>query len=324
MAKIAYKNIGVGREGSALGTSAVINRYLQIKSLDLRPNENKVILDDTSNNALGGAKYYRERVTLEGSMTAYATPSNIQETLEMVCGTSNAGTSVGASALSYTYVVNQNAYMSKWFRVDDGVNIEDYHGLRAKTWKLDVSDMAEISVDLIGQGYTSAGSSMASTINTQAPFSLAELKVWVASAPAGLGGSSMSELVVHDFGVEYDNQMEGKHESGKRTINRADPKIPTLKVTFKRFYEDTILRDNNYLGSSTFAMRIEAFGTDHQSLIAGVTPYVFRIDIPSIQVTENHKRNYEAGEMIIEDITMEAVFNSTSGYLWQPYVINEK
>ena len=314
---LIYKDIGVQDEVS-FGISLTANyTRLHVRTVTLNQTIDKMLVEDTTSNVKGRDRISRIKTTLEGDITGFITPRGVHQMLEMVNGAVATGTSMGASGSLFTYYQDTSgtSFLSKVVNLDRNNSQEKFLGVRAKSLELTASDsLAEYTLSVIAKTY-GAGASMADILGeTVKSFNFAD-NVLQINAGTTIGTAPITHKV-SEWSIKYDNGLEATYLSGLEDITRSDPKIPTIEGKFTIFHEGASWTAGNY-GSSEFYIRLTATLPSHGGLIAGVSPYVLRIDMPRTELTST-VRNYEQAEFGVEEIEFKGMFHPGLSLLWRP------
>jgi hypothetical protein len=313
---LIYKDITVIQETSWGASLAGDPNRLHIRNISLNEENEKLLVEETSGTPKGRGRMVSVKNNYTGDITGFLTPRNAHHILGWVNGsTGSVGSSVGASGTLFNYYQNSNGVMtSKAINIDRVDSQERYNGVRAKSLEITSSDsLTEFTLGVIAK-QRGLGASIPETDigETVKPFTFAD---WTVSINAGntIGTAPITQSV-KQWNLSYDNQLETSFLSGSADPARSDPKIPTIKGSFSIFHSGTSWTDANY-GASEFYMRFQGVMPSDRGLIAGVTPYMLRIDVPRVQLTKS-VRNYANGELSIEEFSFDGIYDPGLSSLW--------
>ncbi len=315
---LIYKDITVTPEATWGTSLAGDPDRLHIKSINLNLAREKQVVEETTGTPKGRQRIVVIKDTLEGDMVGFLTPTTAHHVLEWVNGAQvTVGSSVGASGTLFNYNQNIDGNLySKAINIDRTNSQERFNGVRAKTLQLTAQDsLTEFTLHVMaknrGLGATIGDNNIGETVK---PFTFAD---WTISFNAGgTIGPNPITLAAKQWAMTYDNQQEAAYLSGSQTPTRTDPKIPTLEGSFSLFHDGASYTDAAY-GASEFYLRFQGVMPSDRGLIAGVTPFMLRIDIPKVQLTKTD-RTYANGELAMEDFTFSAIFDTGLSALWFP------
>ena len=159
------------------------------------------------------------------------------------------------------------------------------------------------------------------TGETIAPFEYSDVTITL--SPGTSYGASALTIKTNEWSISYDNGLEALYQSGDGVNSAKDPSqyyygIPEITGSLTVLHEGTTFI-NSYYGCTNWYMRIEGNLTSCDGLIAGVSAYRFRIDIPKLELTAN-TREYEEGELAVEEIEFEGLFEHGVSALWKPSI----
>lgn len=309
-----YKHL-VFKDETTWGVSANSSlRYIPVTSSSIEENINKALVEDTSTSMKGRDRMYRGKSEITGEVSSFASPKVLHTFLELVNGVHGATAASGTSALIVTY--NQNTdgnYISQSVIHDRNNSQEAFYGIRGTKLSLQASDgLVECSLSTIGKTRGN-GVAVVDTIGeTVVPFMFSDITVTIGRPSY----ASPVTLNVSDWNIDYDNKMEPGYLSSSRNPLRTDPSVPELTGSFTIYHEGTSWVSATY-GASDFYLRIEAASDSSTGLIAGVTPYYLRIDVPRVQLTKT-SRNYEQAALSVEKIEFTAYFDPGLSMMWKP------
>lgn len=320
MTQLIVKDIGIEDEPSFGASVAGTARRIHVRTVGLGLNVNKAVVEQTGGTAKGRDVMTRISNTLDGDITAYASPKVLHELLELGMGTTATSTSVGTSASIYTY--NQNTQpnpLTKTVNIDRAVTQEKFQGVFGTGFQISGSDnLLELTVPTSAR-FRAAGVSMADAAGEQTkPLSFSDVIVTLyRGATVGVG----TTVLVSNWTLNYANGYNGKHMSGSRDYNQIDSSIPTISGSFQVYHEGASFADAAY-GCSEFWLRIDAVLPTCNGLVAGVTPHVLRLDVPRIELTTS-TRSYEQASMAMEDVEWVGVVNPDTLYLFRATLTSE-
>lgn len=295
-----YKDVGIGTEAT-YGMSIAATSRIHIRSLTFNLDQNKELVEDTISSSRGRDRLVRRRNTIEGDIEGYSSPRTLHHMLELVNGVAGATAALGNSAMIITYPQNVTGTMlSKTINIDRNNTTEAFNGVYASSLELRGSDdLVEFTLSggaqIRGNGAALPDNVIGETVH---PYSFSDVTVTIHRG-ATYGAQSVTHPV-SEWSVTYENGMEPTYLSGSPDIARVDPKIPTVTGKLKIFHTGASWVDATY-GASEFYLRFDATLPSQAGLIAGVTPYALRIDIPRAQLRTNI-RNYEQNEFAVEEI----------------------
>ena len=315
---LIYKDITVTNESTWGVSLAGDPDRLHITSINLNLDENKMVIQDTSGTPKGFNRMTTGKYSLEGDIKGYVTPTNIHHALELVMGTSvTVGSSCGASAtLFYYYQDVSGTLCSKAINIDRTNSQERYNGVRAKSLEITATDaLTEFTLHCIGKS-RGLGATVTDYVIGESirPFIFADWTIYInAGNTSGPNGVTVGAKT---WTLTYDNQQETTYLSGNQTPSRTDAKVPTLEGSFSLFHDGTSWTDATY-GASEFFLRFQGVLPSERGLIAGVTPFMLRLDIPRVQLMKT-VRGYADDTITVEDFKFTAMFDPGSSTLWYP------
>ena len=314
---LIYKDVSIINEATWGTSLAGDPDRIHIKSLTLNLNAEDQLVEETVGTPKGRMRMVLIKNTLEGNLDGYLTPTNAHHIFEWVNGTSVAiGSSMGASGTLFNY--NQDVsgtFCSKAINIDRTNSYERYNGVRAKTLELKSSDsITEWTLGVIAKS-RGLGAALVDNVigETVKPFTFAD---WTVQINAGNTIGTPITVQAKQWSISYDNNLESTYLSGSQTPARSDVKIPSIKGSFTLFHDGTSWTDATY-GASEFYLRFQGTLPSERGLIAGVTPYMLRIDVPRVMLTKT-VRNYANGELAIEDFDFTGMFDTGLSALWFP------
>lgn len=312
--QVIYKNIGIEEETSWGASTGGILRVLQIKNTTLNTNPNKTLVEDTMTSLKGRDRFVLLKNETGGDIEALGSPRILHNFLKLINGLPGASTAMGTSAFVYTY--NQDtggSPLSMTMVLDRNNTQEKFSGLRASKLVLKASnDILDATLSLMGKDRVTGVSVTDKVGETFKPLTFADMKVTI-----GLPSySQVATLNVSEWQLEFDTGLERSHLSGARTAARLDSKVDSLKGNFKIFHTGNSFVNTVY-GVSDYNIRFEGIPDSSSGLIAGVTPYYLKIDLPRVQLRTT-TRNYEQNQLAVETIEFEALFDPGTSALWSP------
>jgi len=309
-----YKDIGIGDE-STWGVSVASNsERLHIKTSTLNKIVEKEVVEDTTTSIKGRERIVRMKNVVTGDLTGFATPRTMHHMLELALGTIATNTAVGTSATLRTYNQNTDGTMiSKSINFDRNNSQETFNGVRASAIDITASDnKLEFTLNTEGKIQSNVGTSMQDLIGeTIRPMVFADATITVHQGATY--GVEFTTLEVESWNVKYENGLESSFLSGSRDAARSDPKIPAVSGKFKIFHEGTSFVELQH-GCTEAYLRFDIVLPSCAGLIAGVTPYTLRIDVPRTEMTSN-VRPYEAGEYSMEEVEFMGKLNTGTSSL---------
>lgn len=311
--QLIYKNIAFRNE-AVWGTSgAGTNRVLQIVSSDLMADPGKALVDSTTSSVKGRDRIVRGRNEVGGDIKSFLSPKVFHNFFEMAFGMHGTSAAVGNSAILTTY--NQDSggsYISYTVVKDRNNSQEAFYGVRGTKLSLQASDgLVETTLSTIAQT-RGIGPSLADTTGeTVKPFVFADVTVTI----GGPAYANPYTAKVSDWSIEYDTDMERSYLSGSRDASRTDAKVPKVEGEFKIFHEGNSWVSAVY-GSSELYLRFEFTTDSSEGLIAGVTPYYGRVNIPRVELIST-ERNYEQGNLSVEVVKFTGMFDQGTSALIQ-------
>lgn len=314
-----YKDITVQNE-SSYGASIAGNQHrLHITSISLNQDPTKELIEDTANTTKGRDRIVRRRNVIEGDMAGIGTPRLLHHMFEWVNGVAPTVTAVGDSASLWEYYQNTSGNMlSKSLQIDRNNTQERFSGVAASGLELSASDdLLEATINLVAKT-RATGISLADALGeTIKAFNFADFTITI-NPGAAFDANSAITLKASEWNLKYENNLEASHLSGSRDIARVDPGVPVVNGMIKVFHEGATLANGAY-GCSEYYLRIQATLPDCNGLVAGVTPYMLRIDVPRVELKTN-VRNYEQAELSTEEIEWEGIFHGGMSVLWLPSI----
>lgn len=316
---LAYKDILVTPEATWGASLAGIPDRLHIRTSTLNLDVEKQLVEETTGTPKGRNRIISIKNTLEGEITGYLSPRNAHHVFEWVNGVLGSYATMGDSGSLVTY--NQDvggSLISKSVTIDRNNSQERFNGVRAKSLELTAADsITEFTLSAIARSKglgASIDESTALTIGeTVKPATFAD---WTIQINAGSTiGTAPITLLAKEWNIKYDNGLETAHLSGSATPARSDPKVPTIEGSYSIFHDGSSWVSATH-GSSEFALRFQATLPSERGLIAGVTPFMIRIDIPKVQLSTN-TRQYGQGELVMEETNFMAMFDTGISALWR-------
>lgn len=310
--QVIYKNLQVKEEASWGVSANTTLRRIPIVSSGLNLNPNKELVEDTRSSALGRDRMVRLRNEVDGDIVFYADSRSLNFAFESVMGQNGISSAGGSNAANYTYRQDVTGTPLSYTVLEDRNNSQEaFYGVRGTQLSLTASDgLLEMTLGTMAKS-RAIGASVSDAVGaTVKPFVFADVVISVGAS------GSLGTVDVSEWSVEYNNNTERSFLSGSRNAARTDIQTPTVEGSFTIFHTG-----NSYIspthGCSELWMRIEATTSSCEGLIAGVTPYYLRIDIPRIEFTTN-ERNYEQGALAMETINFSAMFDAGTSSLWLP------
>jgi hypothetical protein len=239
-----YKDIGIEDEATWGASTGANLSKLHITSVDLTKSANKKAIEETSTSNKGRVRMYRQNNSIEGSLSMYASPRNLNHALELANGMAGTSSAFGTSHVTKTYYqATTSTLASKTINIDRVNSQEKFSGCVAKTLEISGSDdLLELSLDLFAKGYTNTGGvSMDDTAGeTVKPFTFADVVIKI-YAGATLSADPIT-LRANEWSVNYDNGLESIYQSGDGTNDGRDPArfilgIPELTGSFQVIHE---------------------------------------------------------------------------------------
>lgn len=310
-----YKDIGLENETSWGASMAGTVSRLHIKSSTLEQKNNKGLVTSTMTSSKGHDRMVQAKNDYAGDIMGYGTPSTLHEMFEMVMGARGATSTLGTSAMIIDYVQNTSGTMvSNTIQQDRNNAQEKFSGVVAHSMEVQFSnDLIEWTANCLAKTRTT-GTALPDTIGeTIKPYNYGDVTVTI-HAGATYGAQPVT-LQVSNFSVKYDNKATNTYFSGSNDPSRVDPKIPELTGKFEIFHTGSSWV-SAFLGASEFYIRAQAVSNSSEGLIAGITPYMLRIDAPRTQLTVN-TRNYEQDAFSIEKIEFIGMFDFGTSTLWK-------
>jgi len=313
MSQMIFKHIGIENE-STYGISVAGNATrLTVRTANIALTPNKELVEDTMASVRGRERMTSLRNSIEGSITAFATPRNTHHFLEMAFGDFGTSAALGTSgAALVTY--NQNTsgtWVSKTILKDYNKSQEKFRGTAATGLEFTFSDgLAELSLDVIGQR-RDVGITLANSLGeTIKPFTFSDFNVQIA---AGASANGLTTIRVSELTLSYSNGIAGAYLSGNNNITRIDSLVPSVTGSFKIFHDNDTFRTATF-GCSEYFLRVDATLPDCHGLISGITPYFLRIDVPRTQFTTS-ELPYEQASLSMETISFTGLLEPGVSYL---------
>lgn len=320
MGTFAYKDVAYNIQ-SAFGTSIGVGSvFLPIRTFNMNKNPEATIVEQTTNTLKGFRRAINVRDTVEGDATFYADPYTIGFWMGLAWGGTVSIATVGVSANRYTFAQNTTGNMKTGrFDVDKTGYVEAFQDVFATSFQLTASDgMVEGTISLTGSrqitgvDYT-AGSTPARTL------SFAEAKLFYSDS-TGTAGATM-EIPVTNWQLTYNSGAEGAFQSGSDKISRQNTLMPSLELTFDRYYDGSsgplVARDNVYIEDGERGMILRLTSND---TINGATPFVLEFPMPRVKLMTS-ERSYEAANMVMESVTAQALYDDSAGYMCEPTLV---
>ena len=323
MTQTIYKDIGIGDETTWGSSIAADSTRLHIDTITLSHDPQKEPVEDTTTSIKGRDRIVRTSNVNEGDITGYVTPRTMHHMFQMAMGTLGTTTTVGNSAIQYTYNQNTDGTMvSKTINVDRNKSQETWNGVRASAIELTGSDnKLEFTTTVSAKTFSNNGTSMQDLVGeTIKTATFADVTVTIHQGASY--GADITTLPVSDWSVKYNNGLEGSYLSGSRDQARSDRKIPTVEGSFTIFHEGSSFV-NLQTGCSDAYIRFDVVwptcsgGLPGASIGGGATPYTMRIDVPKTEITTNI-RNYKSAEYAIEEVSFMGKFDTGTSALIIP------
>lgn len=311
-----YKDIGIADEATWGTSIASTTRKMHIRTSTLGLNPNKGLVEDIMTSMKGRERMVQTKNDVSGDLTGYATPRSLHEAYELVNLAKGVTSALGASAMIIDYVQNTSGTItSKTINTDRNNSQEKFNGVFATALDISWSDgLVEWTANCLAKT-RAVGAVLSDTIGeTVKPYNYGDVTVTV-HAGATYGAQPVT-LAVSSGNVKYDNGAELAFLSGSNDASRADPKIPSVTGKLKIFHTGSSWV-SAFTGASEFYLRIQMVTNSAEGLIAGVTPYMNRIDVPRIQFTSN-VRNFEQAAISVEEIEYTGMFDYGTSALWKP------
>lgn len=309
-----YKDILLKPEATWGVSAAGQTNTLSIISSTLELDPTNKIVEDTRTSFKGNDQIIQVKNVIKGDIKAYATPTVIRRFFELAVGRSGVTTAVGTSALLFTYNQNTDGNLQSATIVQDRNSASEvFYGVRGKKLSMNFKDAElELTLSVEAQGW-SKGPGVPDVIGeTVKPYTFADATVTIA-APAY---ANPYTLLASDMTIEYDNGLVSSFLSGSRNASRSDPGVPKLSGEFTIFHEGNSWVDAAF-GQTELNLRVEFTTNSGGGLIAGVTPYYLKLDIPRARLMST-KRTLEAGKLTMETVKFAAIFDTGSSSLWTP------
>lgn len=314
---MVYKDIAVGNEstfGNSIAFITAANR-LHVKTVTLNLNNNKEMVDDTMNTPKGRDRMVIVKKEVDGDITGYVTPRVIHHMIELANGELAATSSVGTSAVLYTY--NQNisgSMISKTIGIDRNNSQEVFNGVRGSALEITGSDSRlEFTLSAIAKTQSDVGVSLPDITGETIKAAVFH-DVVITAHPGASYGTQLTTVLASEWSIKYENGLEGSFLSGSPDIARSDPKVPMVTGKFKIFHEGASFVTLQH-GCSEAYLRFDITFNSCKGLIAGVTPYLLRIDVPRTEMKSN-VRDFEAGEYSMEEVEFEGKYDLGTSALW--------
>lgn len=309
-----YKDIGIADETDWGSSIACTTNRIHIVSTSLAHESTKELVDDTMTSPKGNERSVYTKNVDTGDITGYVSPRTIHQMLELAMGVRGTSTAMGTSGAMQTYTQNVGGSMiSKTINIDRNNSQETWNGVRASALEITGSDkFVEFTLNAIAKTYSTNGTSMQDLMGETvkaAPFS----DVTVTIHHGATYGTQFTTLPVSEWSVKYENGLEATYLSGSRNIVRTDPKVPTVTGKFKIFHEGMSFVELAK-GCSEGYLRFNILWSSCAGLIAGVSPYQLRIDVPRVDLTSD-VRSYKAAEYCIEDVEFVGKLNTGTSSL---------
>lgn len=310
-----YKNV-IFKEEAAWGVSAAgATQLIQIVSSTLESNPNKTLVEDTRTSVKGRDRMVRLKDEIEGDIVSMGSPRGIHRFMEMAMGAAGTTAAVGSSAVLNTYPQNTSGTMLSTTLVQDRNNSgEVFYGVRAQKLNLKASDgLLEMTLSTKAKSRSDGPGVPDLVGETVKPFTFADYTVTIGRGSANTNPVTMQ---VAEWNIDYDNGLESSFLSGSRQATRSDPMTPIVTGSIKIFHEGTSWTSPAY-GVSEFYISLQASTDSSKGLIAGVTPYLFQIDIPRAEITKN-TRPYQQAEFAVETLEFTGMFDAGLSLLIRP------
>lgn len=310
-----YKNIIIKEEAVWGVSGAGATQLLQITSSTLESNPNKSLVEDTRTSMKGRDRTVRLKDEIEGDISAVGSPRNLHRFLELAMGTQGTTSAVGDSAVLNTYHQNTSGSMLSATIVEDRNNSgEAFYGLRGQKLTMKASDaLFEMTLSAKAKSRSDGPGVPDLVGETVKPFVFADVQVTI-----GRGSANTNPVTIPaaEWTVEYDNGLESSFLSGSRLASRSDPMTPMVTGSIKFFHEGTSWTSPTY-GVSEMYISLQASTDSSKGLIAGVTPYFLKIDIPRVEFTKT-TRPYAQAELSVETLEFTGMFDAGLSLLIRP------
>ena len=315
---LVVKNIGIANE-STWGTAVSPTSYPRVRSVGLDASYNKSLVDDTAGTRKGFGRVVNLGHQVEGEISTYAYSDDMGWWLKGVLG----GTVTSqANANGYNHVFTQPAVASSELPAftlvtDKAQEVVRWYGARFGSLRLaGANDIVEATIGVMAKDEDTGSGYTVTSDQDLDPFTFAQVTVKIGDTLAAASGASATP--VDSWELEFDNQLQSRFQSGSASLARLDPLIATCRGTFTKFYEDTNF--NTWFKNDTEkAMIITATGAQ----IGGSDYHTLEILLPRVAFMTS-ERPYEAGSLIVETVTWEALYDTDVEYMIQASLDNNK
>ena len=295
---LVTKNIGAGREndwGDAVGAS----RYPRVRNFGINFNMGTKVVDDTPNTSKG-----------------FSNLDDLRVWLSMVLGIPSVGS---PEANVYTHLFEQgNTIPFYTFLADKGVLVDRIVGAMGASLKLNAAnDITEGVLSVIGKD-KETGRAYTPSVTEIDPFTFDQVNLGVGDDIAAALSDLATPTLMDEWELTYSPEIERRFQSGAKTASRIDPKIAKLSGPFKIFY-DANTWEQNLINETEQALAIQLKNTD--TLIGLANYYTLMLKIPRVQAMTN-ERPYEAGNLIVETVNWEAMYDTVTAYMLQALLTN--
>lgn len=312
---LVVKNIGLGRENT-WGSAASISKYPRIRSLGMNFDMGTKIVDDTGNTAKGFSKAVNLAKAVEGDISFYVYPDDIGIWLASVLGIPSVGS---PEANVYTHTFEQGNTLPFYTIVaDKDVKVDRFLGVKGISLKLNAANDIVEGVLTAQAKDKDDGGAYTPSVTEIDPFTFDQAAFGVGSDLVGAEAALASGTPMDEWELTYDLQSERRFQSGSKLASRIDQKIPRLSGSFKLFY-DADDWEGNLVNETekAFVLRIK----NTLVTIGNVSNYELKFKVPRIQAMSN-ERPYEAGNLIVETLNWEALYDPASSYMVQAILTN--
>lgn len=312
---LVVKNIGLGRENT-WGSAGTINKYPRVRSLGMNFDMGTKIVDDTANTAKGFSKAVNLAKTVEGDISFYVYPDDIGLWLASVLGIPSVGVEAGETVVFNHLFEQGNTKPFYTIVADKDVEVDRFLGVKGLSLKLNAANDIIEGVLTAQAKDKDTGSIYVPSVTEIDPFTFDQAAFGVGSDIAGAIAALASGTPMDEWELTYDLQSERRFQSGSKLASRIDAKIPRLSGSFKLFY-DANSWENNLINETEKAFALQVTG----GAIGNASNYKLLFKVPRIQAMSN-ERPYEAGNLIVETVNWEALYDTVSGYMLQAILTN--
>ncbi len=315
---LVVKNIGIGVE-SVWGTAVAPSSYPRIRSVGLNASYNKKLVDDTAGTRKGFGRTVNLSHLVEGDLSTYAYSDDMGWWLRGVLGgdVTTTALSNGYNHIFEQQAVASGALPSYTIVADKGVETVRWYGARIGSLKLSAAnDIVETTVGISAVDEDTTTTYTVSSDQDLDPFTFNQVTIKMGATLAAASGATAVPLDSWEF--NYDNQLQTRFQSGSAGASRIDPLIAMCNGSFTKFYEGTDF--NSWFKADTErAVIIQATG----GLIGGSDYHRLTISLPRVSFMTS-ERPYEAGNLIVESVTWEALYDTVLEYMVQVSLDNDK